>query len=36
MSKPDIVLRAARIIGGPSVDHAIRGDVQKEAKLSAA
>jgi len=36
MSKPDIVVRAALTIGGPSVDHEIRGDVQKEAKLSTA
>ena len=28
MAKPDIVVRAARTIGGPSVYHAIRGNVQ--------
>ena len=27
MAKPDIVVRAARTIGGPSVYHAIRGNV---------
>jgi hypothetical protein len=36
MSKPEIVVRAARTIGGPSVYHEIRGDVKKEAKLSVA
>jgi hypothetical protein len=36
MSKLEIVVRAARTIGGPSVYHDIRGDVKKEAKLSVA
>jgi hypothetical protein len=36
MSQPEIVVQAALTIGGPSVYRDIRGDVKKEAKLSAA
>jgi len=36
MSKPEIVVRVALTIGGLLGYHDIRGDVKKEAKLSAA